>query len=272
MKCCIDFTKRSKILDKVDEITIEYHNNMVDLFEFLEKYPDKRVNIFILNDKDISEIDIKNFASIKEKYNVYLKLVKYNKSLVNTVVENNIPFFFNNNISDIDTFNGYVHLGVSDIYVAEDLCFQLDKLAEVAHEAGIALRTYANICQTRWKEMDSLKTFFIRPEDLEFYEDYLDTIEFITKEDKDIDIFYEIYFVDKKWFGKLNEIIIGFDSEIDSRFILPKFAERRIKCNKNCMKNGKCRMCEVIDELAETLKDKGIMPKIEKKEEEVDNG
>ena len=40
----------------------------------------------------------------------------------------------------------------------------------------------------------------------------------------------------------------------DSRYIIPRFAETRIKCGKKCLKGGKCQICERIMQLANSLK------------------
>ena len=74
----------------------------------------------------------------------------------------------------------------------------------------------------------------------------------------------KIYKEDKKWFGLLNEIIIGLRSDLDSRFIVPRFAEKRIKCGKECLKGGKCQMCERVVSLSKTLKDANLMIEIDK--------
>jgi hypothetical protein len=86
-------------------------------------------------------------------------------------------------------------------------------------------------------------------------------MEFFGKEDS-IETYYKIYAIDKKWMGKLSEVILSFDNDtLDSRFILPQFAEYRIKCGKRCQKCKSCRICEAIEHLAATLEDKNIMIK-----------
>ena len=77
-----------------------------------------------------------------------------------------------------------------------------------------------------------------------------------------ISTYYKIYAIDKKWFGKLNEVIIDFnDNEIDSRFILPQFAARRLNCGKRCFKGRPCRTCNAIEELAALLESENLMIK-----------
>ena len=109
-----------------------------------------------------------------------------------------------------------------------------------------------------------MKKFFIRPEDLKEYEKYIDIIEFYNV-DKQIDIYYDIYENKKQWFGKLNEIILDFNSEIDNKYIIPRFAEMRIRCSKKCFKGKHCRRCNVIENLSNSLEKSKLIVKKEEK-------
>ena len=53
--------------------------------------------------------------------------------------------------------------------------------------------------------------------------------------------------------------------------LLPRFAQKRVKCCRDCMKGGKCHMCERILELSETLEKNNMRITIDK-EEENNNG
>jgi hypothetical protein len=83
-------------------------------------------------------------------------------------------------------------------------------------------------------------------------------MEFFGKPEQ-IATYYEIYAKEQLWYGKLNEIIIGLDSDIDSRYLHFSFADRRINCEKRCMKGRPCRICDVIQELSETLEDHNLI-------------
>lgn len=113
-----------------------------------------------------------------------------------------------------------------------------------------SLRSFCNICESSWDETPSLKTFFIRPEDIDLYNNYIDTFEFYADptDATKINTLYEIYTKDKSWFGKLNEIILGYEGDEDNRFIIPRFGEQRLNCDKSCIKNIKpfCRICDRI--------------------------
>jgi hypothetical protein len=126
------------------------------------------------------------------------------------------------------------------------------------HSFNIEVRCFPNVAQSHWSDTSALKKFFIRPEDTIWYEKYVDVYEFFGKPET-IATYYKIYAIDKKWFGKLNEVILSFDGELDSRFLLPSFAERRIGCGKRCLKGRGCRICEATEQLSAQLEKDGLM-------------
>lgn len=119
------------------------------------------------------------------------------------------------------------------------------------------------MAQSSFSETVALKKFFIRPEDTDIYSQYIDIFEFYNVDEK-LDTYYKIYAIDKKWFGQLNEIIIDFNSDIDNKYIVPRFLEMRYKCGKKCFKGGHCRRCEVIEELSSSLEQSELVVKIDK--------
>ena len=90
--------------------------------------------------------------------------------------------------------------------------------------------------------------------------------------DKKIDIYYNIYNEKKKWFGQLNEIILDFNSDIDNKYIIPRFAEMRTRCGKNCLKGGSCRRCENIEQLSHTLEESKLIVHMDKDKKEENDG
>jgi hypothetical protein len=186
--------------------------------------------------------------------------------------ETGLPHYYKELITDWDKFNGFLSLDVTDIFIAENLAFSVKFASSAAKKNGKALRSFCNICETSWNKTPSLKTFFIRPEDIDLYNEYIDTFEFYTDSISAarLNALYEIYTKDKYWFGKLSELITGYVGEEDSRFIIPRFGTVRLNCEKRCMKGVQptCKICDRIIELSKTLKDKEIMIAIDKERED----
>jgi hypothetical protein len=168
--------------------------------------------------------------------------------------------FFYNLCSNWTMLEVMKNLGVSDIYLVEDICFELEAAAALLHEAGIRIRVFPNICQTCVNEDDisSLKTFFIRPEDIKLYAKYVDTFEFFGEKDK-INTLYKIYAKKEAWPDDLSILITNFKDEVPNQCLSQLFGERRIKCGKKCFKGKSCRVCDALVDMAKIMKENNLV-------------
>ena len=182
----------------------------------------------------------------------------YTEELENLLSDNNVPHYYSEQITDWDKFQGFLQLNVTDIFVAENLAFNAEALSINAKKHNKSLRCYCNICESSWKNTPSLKTFFIRPEDIVLYEGLIDTFEFYSDNlsPTRVNTLYEVYAEKQQWFGQLDEIIIGYKGNLDNKFVIPRFGEKRLNCGKRCMKNIEptCHFCDRVEELSELLK------------------
>jgi hypothetical protein len=147
-----------------------------------------------------------------------------------------------------------LELGVSDVYIGGMLGFDLERVNKFV-PINIQIRSYVNICQYEWDNSKGFKTFFIRPEDLNYYSNFIDVIEFYKSEDIQ-NTLYEIYFHSKEWNGNLREIIKGLRVDINNYYILgSEFARRRAQCRRKCIKGERCELCDGLIDLAKTLEE-----------------
>lgn len=258
MKYCLNYTRNSHMVDAADEVIVRMEkNNITNVIDYIRDHEGQRV---ILRFKEMSTFrDNTPLVISLNKYNIAVMLDVYNlvecEDIISICKENGIKFFFSEGVYSADKFNGLIELGVSDIYVIEELGFCLAKIAEKAKENNVQIRCYPNVAQSAWNDTPAIKKFFIRPEDVDVYAEYVDVLEFWGE--GNLDPVYETYSKDKKWFGKLNEIILNFNSEIDNRCIVDMFGSIRTKCDKRCMKGGVCATCPRCEELAETMAERG---------------
>lgn len=277
MKYCINYSNKSHIIDKVDEILIRFDKNKIlELFtQFIPVHLNQRVIIQLIeSDVDTIINNLKKIISIyneNENIKFDIQLPFYNQKFIEELKNTNLKYFFKTSADTWDKFTGLISQNVSDVYITDELAFELDKVAEIAHKNNIKVRIYPNIAQSKWDKLPDILKFFVRPEDIEMYKPYVDVCEFYGDKVQQIDTYYKIYSEDKKWFGDLQEIIIGLDSKIDSRYIIPRFAEKRIKCGKDCLKNGKCEVCKRILDLSEQLESAHLIVQIDKEKEEDKN-
>lgn len=272
MKYCLVLTDIPAI-EKADEILLEYNRKNLKIIDYIKEHSNQRIILNISNlDEALQykEIEKLNAIYVENKLNFSIKLPKYNEKIKDLLPNLQIPFFFDWIITDWDELLGYIQLGVSDVYIGNNLGFELDKVAEIAHQNNVQIRVFPNVAQSSWKETSGLKKFFIRPEDVTFYSDYVDVFEFWGADLKKQEIFYKIY-SKQEWFGSLNEIIYELNEELDSRYIIPRFAEKRVRCKKECLKGGKCQICDRIKELSHTLEEAHIIVDYNNKED-LNNG
>ena len=264
MKYCVPYYKTFKYMEEVDEVIVPFATTDIGFIKSLTSKEKMLHGTVIIEIKDMYDFNEKNSIGIFKDLQLNYPEVKFKlmferhsnalDTLYQGMKEHNIPFFFATFVRDWDTFNGFIDLGVSDIYIVEELAFSLGKLGPIAHAKNISIRCFANVAQSRWVNERSIKSFFIRPEDVYMYESYIDVLEFQGESQNIQEIMYDVYAHAKKWFGPLREIIFGLESDIDSRTILPdSFAKVRLNCDHKCKKGGKCTICNRFEDVSDTL-------------------
>ena len=168
-----------------------------------------------------------------------------------------IPFIFMEYAENFEMFYVQKELGASDIYVTGALGFYLDKLQPFRDK--VKLRVFPNIAQSTrgtTKLLPQLIKFYIRPEDIELYQDYIDVLEIFPCKDRTT-VIYEIY-KRQQWLGKLSDIIMDLDNDIDNDVISPYFALHRIKCHQDCLLD-RCTLCQQIYSLGKKFEEAEIV-------------
>lgn len=262
MNYCIDYKKDYKYFDEVSEFTIKYRKDL-DI-QKLSKFQGKRINIAITTANDARDFiewkAIYLLKSIKD-IDLHIKLIYGMDEIAELCKKHKIPFFYELIATQWDGLNGLAEEEVSDIYIGEDLGFEIKKVAEVLHNRGIKVRAFPNIAQSVWQGTAAYRKFFIRPEDMYLYEDYIDSCEFFNSIHNN-ETYYKIYAIDKKWEGNLSECIIDLDQSLDNRFLIPEFGTKRFNCEKRCAKGQSCSICNQIMKLSNTLKEKQLQVEI----------
>lgn len=255
MQYAINFYQGCRVLDKADEIIIKYPKKNPELLHFIKKLkPEQRLIVNILDLDDIED-NLEIFkAAQKEHKNFALLTSKSDIDIINYSSEN-IKFFFIEGVDCLDEMVSQIRLGVSDIYVINELGFSITKIASLCHDLNIKIRVYPNVAQSRTElAIPSISKFFIRPDDVDLYEDYIDVFEFFGPLDKQ-PVLYDIY-NDKKWLGNLDQVIIGLTKKTPNTAILPCFGTSRLTCQKRCSFN-KCNICTTIGDIANEIDERG---------------
>ena len=249
MKYCLHYYSLSQYKDTADELIIIYDKNNIKLIDFAKERPEEqRLVVFVQTDiteeHDANDIDI--FAAAAEVHpNIAFKLYPYVDYA--PFKEKNLFYFYEFFTSTWDDVIGLANAGVSDIYVCNILGFNIDLVSAYCKSRNINVRIFPNVAQSNFtplKEKEDFEKditkFFIRPEDVPVFEEYVDYMEFWGPI-KDQDEVYRIY-KEQKWLGKLSQIIIGYRGSAYNRELSNMFALHRITCKKRCNYKN-CSMC-----------------------------
>lgn len=259
---CIYYDNPDMDISKAKQVKIDYRPQDETLEQFIETNADKHIYLVV---------DREDLFQTKEHLNRLHGLCKYKnwtlqiplKTIANGDEVDEVKFnaikdccnkyMFTDLIGNWEVLQFIIHLQPSEVYVTNILGFCLDQVSIVCKRAGMKVRVYANIAQSAWDSLPAVKKFFIRPEDIRYYENYVDGgIEFKTPTFVAQEVVYDAY-ERGYWFGNLSEIIIGLGTSLDSRRLPTTFGLLRAECHKRCLSGSSCSTCRTMEQFAEIL-------------------
>lgn len=242
MKYCLKYTNQCKHLDAVDEIQIVYLENK-DLLAFLQKYSTKR--IILLTNSELPQGEINKLKAIRKKYPELAFAVAFTTRKVcnyQDLIEADIDFFITKPCDSWEELHALVKIGVSDINCSGPLGFLLPQVKYVLNKLPnkINIRITPNKTQSIEESTPDLIKFYLRPESLNLYSEFIDILEFedFTKQD----MFYEIYST-RYFTGHLNQCVYNLNENIDNKGLTEIWDESRIYCGQKCLQGHPCRRC-----------------------------
>lgn len=268
MTYCLRYNNKSENLDKVGEISIRYEGQDITLLDFLKANYLYRI---ILRVEDIPAFfenqEWRKLNAIRKQYSEYKFAVCFcraedRREFLEEVKNLECEWFTDKPIVDWDMLHHYAAIGVSDVYIAEALGFELPAVRRFCSTHNLRIRVWPNVAQNSIKSVMPLRSFFIRPEDLDIYSPYIDTIEFWGPIEKQ-DVNLRIYRDTKVWPYDLAILITGLESTQNS-IIKPTFGKTRLNCGKQCLKDGQCYVCGHVSHLSKLMRELNIIPNVQK--------
>lgn len=270
MKYCLNGTLvEGKIAERADEIIFDIPLDY-SLQYFVEKYnieqlaEDYKNKIIILNGINIIDLGYVNTV-VENSPNVWLSTrtitdLEHFKDFISTNQIKNI--FTIEEIQDLATFNFLEDIGIKRFVISGDLGFYLKFLKEKDNIIMV------NPCQVIKGE--KINSFFIRPEDIEYYSQFIDVIIFpqtFENARRQISL-YNIYNKEKPWYGEMKELVIGLDSTYNNKYFVGNtnkkdielinktFRDIRCCCGAKCRDGGllKCNLCFLMERLSNMIK------------------
>lgn len=259
MKLAIPFKLFYELNDVAEEFNIEYNpdtNDLDKLGDFLEEFADKRVNIHVVG--GVTKKDAK--AIRRHGTNVAFRLSKDDASQVEMLQDLGVRFFFDSNIPAYNkvSLSHYLAMGVSDVYLADDLVYTLKDTKEACDRHGTRIRMVLN----RIPSMSPLKgsdprSFVARPEDFSLLNEAIDVAEFDCWYDdgekynfSKLSVLHDVFFKKQCWHGDLGEVNHDLVMPMPNDALLPEFTKNKARCGLRCVGGGSCRKCSSLLDVA----------------------
>ena len=256
MRYAITYTDDFRHYDVIDEVIFNYQQftNLVDFITSKLKYEHQTAIVSLLSASQNIDEMLPVLNKLKQEHPNMKVLINFfeHRNWISALQENGIEFIFSDFAKTPSILAAMIKLGASEVYLAEDMCFDLRKMQKFRTN-GIKFRIWPDIAQTpagTGSVLNPLSQFFVRPEDVEFYESLVDTMEFM-RQGNGVNVIYEIY-EQEQWLGNLEDIILDLNIDVDNTTIAPFFGQQRVHCGRRCLWSA-CDVCDRTQELAESL-------------------
>lgn len=238
MRYCISARQPISVVKKADEVNLDWKDREY-LPQLIVDAPNIKINLEVPNGANVPYKTIQDF--IKEGANISLQL----ENLLNKkeCEEYNIPFFQKQYLNDFWSINNAVKNGVSELKIAGSLYFDLEAISNF----NVPIRLIANLAvpnNSNFIDEDGIKGTYVRPEDIQYYEQYVKIIEFYSENLKQEETLLKIYKEDQNWPGNLNKLIYNLKTPVDNRGLPEEFGQIRMTCKHRCMRNHTCKFCD----------------------------
>lgn len=201
---------------------VEY-KDIAAIYDLIVEIPDKEI-VLRLSRNDA--IEWKKIQELNNICNLTLAL----EDLHMIPLCKGIKYYWAYPITSFYELNGIVNMGVSQVLISGPLYFDLIPVAK----KGIPVRIVANVCFDNYiPRAEGICGTYVRPDDIDEYDKYVTTIEFVTDKLEKEATLLEIY-QKKEWKGNLNLILTNLKFDVDNRGFPKEFASARVQCRQNC--------------------------------------
>lgn len=228
-------------LSLIKENIVDYNSDMEKLIELSKQ--DKDLVIKLPHSSELTEEDL-DLIYMLSKARDNIRFMVRDKLIAD------LPCFFQYGFmsaDSLDRMETLCEMGVTDVYITGELGFKMKDVKRMAEKYGVKTRIVPNIAQLSGigftlvpQHKEHINSFWVRPDDLHLYEEYIDIVEFLGDSEKQ-HIFYKIYFQDKRWNADLSVIVAGLE-EVYGCNLTEEFTKARLNCGKKCL-NDLCHTC-----------------------------
>lgn len=265
MRLAIPFKNHFELNDAASEFNIYFdptNQNFNDLIAFVKEFKDKQINIEYRNGLDIKTADA--LGALFD--NVCFRLKSSDLALTGKLHEKEHRYFFSedNPCCSFRDLQSYVEeLHVSEVYISDDLTYNMENVRRYCAANGIKIRTVLNTVPMTHPSFNETIQIYM-PRDMDEISKYFDVAEFNCGHDKSYDfkklaVLYRVWFEKKDWGGDMQEINEWVPFNYYCRTILPTLGKTKLNCRLRCLSEGAaCTKCVQALDLSEAMLEKNI--------------
>lgn len=262
----IPYIHMNRINIKTQEFNINYDKDKNDfgkLITFVQLNKNKRINILLTN--GMEEDEISTLTSLSSNLSFVFDDISFEDVI--WLKENKISFYLSSRQCAAnwkELFFFVEKLGVSQVYIADDLVYNLAAVKKYLDEHSVKLRVVLNeIPETTPDKGEEYITPVYRPEEKDNIGQYYDVGEFILKEKdnrEELNLLFDTWNRKKKYSGDLKNINKDLKFSIININLPDNFCSYKMNCQMRCKNNHSvCRKCEQYITIANTLAEKGLI-------------
>lgn len=246
----------------LDELNVRYtdRHKFEDILKLVKANKEKRINLRMDNIIQNDELEIL-FAM---NNNIHIRLMPEQLYMYKDMDKIEIPYFF-----DMPVYS-YVALkwvldktNATDIYIYDDLCYNLPEIKKICSENNVSIRMILNKIPSTFGPVGELETAPIfRPEDKDMLDMYIDTAEFDCYKNDDVyewnkfNVYYKRWFVIKEWKDELSLLEDDIKFDFPNQSVPLNFTNFKISCRHRCTINN-CKKCKRAIDLARMMANEG---------------
>lgn len=243
MKISVNARQPQSIIEQADEIKFNYQDRDA-VIDYIEKYPDKTIIVELPKGVEIPQ----EFYSYAAKHpDFYICSETLNKP-------DNIKYYYKYSANSWLDLRTYLDAGVSQVLISGSLFFDLKRIRTLY--PSLLVRVEPNFVDPIYSANAPIVPW-IRPEDIELYSPYVDSLDFVAASLAEEATYLQVY-KERKWPGNLALLIKNFKIQVDNRIVPPDFIKSRLRCGQRCAQptgrkpNGqrRCKLCFTAFELA----------------------
>jgi len=258
MNFCLRSRVSKKFLEKASEIRVDYRDkeSIPDIYHEFKK----TIILFpALNNEPYDWKEILNYIILCEGN---LVISCPTQEIVNEAKDKKLRFMYATEARTEWELEGMEKEGAEYAYVGMPLFFNLP---DIRDRHNIKLRTIPTVAYNHhYPHGDPACGQWIRPEDVEAYEDLIDVMEFEFCDVPREETLYKVYAIDQQWSTRMDILIDDINSNALNRYIDPSLIDARLTCGQRCYMGGHCHFCKTALKMASDDMIKKLTPIIEK--------